>query len=124
MEVLIIGNANTQKGIPFLEYSKSHKVFGIAPLESIYFHNKWKPLRTKLEKAILSFLFITAIILFLPIKFQNNKIVFDEIEFNPIEYLKRNFSEETIESIPINDLETEEDKVETPPLIDYNYTEE
>lgn len=124
MEVLIIGNANTREGVPYLEYSKSHNVFGIALVESIDFYNKFKPLRSKLERAVLSFLFITAIILFLPIKFQNNKIIFDELDYNPIEYLKRNFSEETVEPKNNNDLETEGNQVETPSIIDFNFIEE
>lgn len=112
MEVLIIGNANTDKGVPFIEYSKSHKVFGISPVGEIDFYNKFKPLRTQLTRSFLSFVFITATILFLPIKHENNKIIFDEIDYNPIEYLKVNFFGKTKASAPTEDWGLKEEVLE------------
>lgn len=83
-EVLMIGEAWYEKGRSLFRFSKSKNILAMAPVSSVNFHNKWRPLKHRTLFMLAAMGLFIAFMLVAPIEIQGSKLVLDLTELQSL----------------------------------------
>lgn len=85
---LLIGQAFYEDSHSVFRFDEGRKVFGIAPLDTVNFANKWRPLKLRALTTLACIAVMAAVIIFTPITMKGSTIIIEQK--NWMETLKTN----------------------------------
>ena len=77
-DILLVGQASSENGVPFIQQGDSNNTFGMSTLEQVTFSNTWRPLKLRFLTMITSLAVCVALVFLTPMRIENNKLIIEK----------------------------------------------